>query len=215
MRGGDIARSVIAAAGVALVAAAVAACGDDASAGLTVTVTDAAAPAAPAASTAPLVERPPDFPTTGERFLLRRVAPDVARRCTREADGDRSEGSIAGIVCQTQAVYGVESYFELFRNRVATEAAYGSARDAAGVPVARGQCVPPGGGGRAPGDATWGFGADAPSQGRVMCFREGDEVWFVTSVEAINVIAFARAPRFGALDRFWRTVGIPSVEPIG
>lgn len=210
----------------------VAACDDEPSSERTVTVTDpvaataaAAATTAPAATTppatttgapdTPLTERPAGFPTTGERFLLARIDPDIARRCTREAPEDRSDDAIAGITCETTSVYGVRSYFELFRNRVDMETAYGRYRDANDVPVAGGQCVPPGGGGRVPGEAPWGFGAEAPSEGRVMCFRGGGEIWFVTSVEKANILAFARAERFGALDRFWRTAGIPRAEPVG
>jgi hypothetical protein len=162
-----------------------------------------------------LVDRPANFPNTGERFLLARLDRDIARRCTREASADRSRGSIAGLVCETQSVYGARSYYELFRNRVGMEASYGRYRQANGVPVARGQCVPAGGGGRVPGDAPWGFGPEAPSEGRVMCFRTNGRVWFITSVEKINVLAFATAQRFGAVDRFWRNVGLPSRTPVG
>lgn len=162
-----------------------------------------------------LVDRPADFPNGGERFLLVRLDPDVARRCTREADSDRSRGSIAGIVCETQAAYGARSYFELFRNLNGLEASYSRYRSANGVPVARGQCAPAGGGGRVPGDGTWGFGETARNQGRLMCFRANGRVWFITSVESTNVLAFAVAPRFGAVDRFWRSVGVPSRDPVG
>lgn len=184
---------------------------------ITTTATPPTAPADPAApgDDTVLVDRPPGFPNTGERFLLARLDRDIARRCTREAPGDRSRGSIAGLVCETRSVYGARSYYELFRNRVGMEASYGRYREANDVPVARGQCVPAGGGGRVPGDAPWGFGAEAPSEGRVMCFRANGQVWFITSVEKINVLAFATAQRFGAVDRFWRNVGLPSRTPVG
>ena len=231
MRDGTAGRMARAAA-LAVLCLGAAACDDEPSAERTVTVTDpavatapattaAAATTAPAATTpattpdTPLTERPAGFPTTGERFLLARIDPDIARRCTREAPEDRSDDAIAGITCDTESVYGVRSYFELFRSRVAMETSYGRVRDANDVPVASGQCVPPGGGGRVPGEAPWGFGAEAPSEGRVMCFRDGGEIWFVTSVEKANVLAFARSDRFGALDRFWRTAGIPRAEPAG
>lgn len=223
-------------AAAAAMCAALAACGEDPVSERTVTVTTAttvpartaatATPATTTATTSPgatttgpggdpvLAGRPDDFPTTGERFLLDRLDRDIARRCTREPEEDRSRGTIAGLSCETQAVYGARSYFELFRNRVAMEAAYSRYRSANHVPVARGQCVPPNGGGRVPGDAPWGFGTEAPSEGRVMCFRADGEVWFVTSVEKINVLAFATADRFGPIDRFWRTVGIPGAEPL-
>jgi hypothetical protein len=220
-----------------------AACGGEATSSRTVTVTGAtstpAPPTTPAvtaptvtviqtapATTAPaapeppeddrvLVDRPADFPNGGESFLLARLDRDIARRCTREPDADRSRGSIAGIVCETRSVYGARSYYELFRSRVGMEASYSRYREANGVPVARGQCVPAGGGGRVPGDAPWGFGSEAPSEGRVMCFRSAGNVWFITSIERINVLAFATAQRFGSVDRFWRTVGLPSEDPIG
>jgi hypothetical protein len=171
-------------------------------------------PAAPGAATDPEpVDRPAGFPATGEAFLLTRLDRDVARRCTRRPGAELSAGAIAGVDCAAPSADGVRSSYELFRTRVAMEVAYGRIRAANGVPVARGQCVPPGGGGRVPGDAPWGYGAGAPGQGRVMCFRDGGEVRFVTSIEALNVLAFASAERFGAADRFWRTVGLPSPRP--
>ncbi len=161
-----------------------------------------------------LVERPDGFPNGGERFLIERLDRDVARRCTREPAGRLSKGALAGLDCDTLALFGARSSYELFRSRAAMEAAYGRYREAWKVPVARGQCVPAGGGGSVPGDATWGFGRRSPSEGRVMCYRAGGDVWFVTSIEKIRVLAFARAPRFGAVSRFWRSVGLPTEKPL-
>jgi hypothetical protein len=227
---GTIARRGAAAGTIAALCAALTACGGEATSERTVTVTSASStPAPPPATTtgslpvitAPtdedrvLVDRPAGFPNTGEAFLLARLDDDIARRCTREAAADRSRGSIAGIVCETRTVYGARSYYELFRSRPALEASYSRYRRANDVPVARGQCVPAGGGGRVPGDAPWGFGAESPSEGRVMCFRSSGNVWFITSIDDINVLAFATARRFGAVDRFWRSVGLPSEDPTG
>ncbi len=181
----------------------------------TETVPMVTAPEEPATPEEPevLVERPAGFPNGGEQFLLARLEPDIQRRCTRESQGDRSRGSIAGIICETASAYGARSYYELFRNQRGLEVSYGRYRSANGVPVARGECAPAGGGGRVPGDGTWGFGPSAPTKGRLMCFRSNGNVWFITSVESINVLAFATAKKFGDVDRFWRSVGVPSEQP--
>ncbi len=241
MPGGTVRRRVAAGGALLGACALLAACGGETTSPRTVTVTsspsvpaplpttpsvpttpDVTAPPATVEVTTPaplepevLVDRPAGFPNGGERFLLERLEPDVARRCTRESDDDRSRGSIAGIVCETQSAYGARSYFELFRNLNGLEAGYSRHRAANGVPVARGQCAPAGGGGRVPGDGTWGFGENAPNQGRLMCFRADGRVWFITSVESTNVLAFAVARRFGQVDRFWRSVGVPSRDPVG
>ncbi|MGD9571989.1 MAG: hypothetical protein AB7V62_08905 [Thermoleophilia bacterium] len=181
----------------------------------TATVSTVTAPAEPTTPADPeiLVERPADFPNGGEQFLLARLEPDIQRRCTRESDADRSRGSVAGLICETASAYGARSYYELFRSRRGLEVSYGRYRSANGVPVARGECAPAGGGGRVPGDGTWGFGPSAPTKGRLMCFRSNGNVWFITSVESINVLAFATAKKFGDVDRFWRSVGVPSEQP--
>lgn len=181
----------------------------------TVPVVTAPAEPDPPADPEVLVDRPAGFPNGGEAFLLARLDPDIARRCTRETDADRSRGSIAGIVCETRSSYGARSYFELFRNLRGMEASYSRYRAANDVPVARGQCAPAGGGGRVPGDGTWGFGENARNQGRLMCFRADGDVWFITSIESTNILAFATAPRLGPVDRFWRSVGVPSRDPVG
>jgi hypothetical protein len=47
----------------------------------------------------------------------------------------------------------------------------------------------------------------------VQCYRRAGAIRFVTSLDRIHVLAIATAPRFGAVDRFWRTVGLPDARP--
>lgn len=183
--------------------------GDDAAGPASPTPPAASTSTAPAADTG-AVERPPGFPNGGERAMLARLDPGVARLCTRTGPAGRSASAVAGITCRTAAGYGASARYELFSSRAAMADAYGAIRAANGVPVASGRCVPAGGGGRVPGDAPWGFGRGR-DEGRVQCYRSREGVRFVTSLDRINVIAIATAPRFGAVDRFWRTVGLPDV----
>lgn len=191
---------------MALVAGA-AGCGGDGDAGT------APAPTAPGAATAPAPTRPPPgFPNRGERFLLARLDPGIAPLCSRARAALRSDEAVAGLTCDTAAEHGAAARYELFRSRRALAAAYGAIRTANGVPVAGGGCVPPGGGGRVPGDAPWGFGRGR-DEGRVQCYRRAGAIRFVTSLDRIRALAILTAPRFGAVDRFWRTTALPDPRP--
>ncbi|WP_217913164.1 hypothetical protein [Miltoncostaea marina] len=174
----------------------------------------ATAPATTAAATAPAVPRPAGFPDGGERFLLARLEPRLARLCGRAPAASRSAGAVAALACRSAGELGAAARFELFPARAALVAAYGRLRAANGVPVASGQCVPAGGGGRVPADGPWGFGSGR-DEGRVMCFRAGGVVRVVTTVERIRTLAWTAAPRFGDAVRFWRGPGIPSLRPPG
>ena len=77
----------------------------------------------PDPNTKVLVERPAGFPNKGEAFMLARLHPQVARRCTRAKTDTRATGSVAGLACDTERAYGVTAYYNLFPSRPAVGAA--------------------------------------------------------------------------------------------
>lgn len=168
----------------------------------------------PDPNTKVLVERPAGFPNKGEAFMLARLHPQVARRCTRAKTDTRATGSVAGLACDTERAYGVTAYYDLFPSRAAMEAAYGRYRRANGVPLEAGTCFPPVGkrrGAPLPAEGPWRAGGTLGA-GRAMCVRAGDRVWLVTDHPA-RMIAYLAAPTRQPLVPFWRTTGAPTVHP--
>lgn len=177
------------------------------------------ATAPPGTSTDPddvLVERPANFPNGGEAFLLARLDPDVARRCTRQRADSLSRGAVAGLYCDTSRALGATAFYDLFPTRARLEASYGRYRRGNDVPLAEGQCVPgpkktPS---SIPAEGTWTF-AQRPRtvQGRVMCFKSDDKVWLVTSHDAIRTLSFFSATRRKPVNDFWYGPGFPTTDP--
>ena len=163
-----------------------------------------------------LVDRPADFPNGGEKYLLARLDPDVARRCTRQRADSLSRGAVAGLYCDTSGALGATAFYDLFPNRARLDASYGRYRRGNNVPLAQGQCVP--GADKTPSsipaEGTWNF-ARRPGvvQGRVMCFKSDDKVWLVTSHEAIRTLSFFSATRRKPVNDFWYGPGFPTTDP--
>lgn len=164
----------------------------------------------------PVIRRPAGFPNGGERYLLARLDPEVARLCTRESASSRAGGSVAGLYCATASRFGVDAYYDLFPTRAGLDASYGRYRRANGVPLDSGDCVP-GPGVRAssiPAEGTWGYaGAGRRPEGRVMCFTADGDVWLVTGHERIRTLSFFSAPRRRQVNDFWYGAGFPTVDP--
>lgn len=196
----------------------------DRPAGATTRETETETPAAPS-TTAPvapapapddtggvLVERPGDFPNRGEAFILARLHPDVARRCTRADPGTTAAGAVAGLQCDTEPAFGVAAFYDLFPTTALTAGAYGRYRRANGVPLEQGNCLAPRTRQRAlPAEGAWRAGR-ALGGGRAMCLRSGDRVWLVSSHPA-RIIAYLSAPTRAPLAPFWRTTGAPTARP--
>jgi hypothetical protein len=159
-----------------------------------------------------LVERPGDFPNRGEAFILARLHPEIARRCTR-ADADSiAAGAVAGLACETEAAFDVAAFYDLFPTAVSAAGAYGRYRRANGVPLERGNCLAAGAGAASlPAEGAWRAGR-ALGAGRAMCFRAGERVWLVSSHPA-RVITYLSAPTRGPLAPFWRAAGAPTARP--
>lgn len=159
-----------------------------------------------------LIERPAGFPNRGEAFILARLHPEVARRCTRAERDTIAAGAVAGLRCDTEPALGVAAFYDLFPTAVAAAGAYGRYRRANDVPLGRGNCLatgPPSA--RLPAEGPWRAGRGVGT-GRAMCFRAGERVWLVSAHPArINAYlsASARAP----LAPFWRTMGAPTARP--
>lgn len=177
------------------------------------------ATAPPGTSTDPddvLVERPANFPNGGERFLLARLDPDVARRCTRQRADSLSRGAVAGLYCDTAGALGATAFYDLFPTRARLEASYGRYRRGNNVPLAQGQCVPgpkktPS---SVPAEGTWTFARGARDvEGRVMCFKSDDKVWLITSHDAIRTLSFFSATRRKPVNDFWYGPGFPTTDP--
>ncbi|MEQ9335604.1 MAG: hypothetical protein RJQ03_00260, partial [Miltoncostaeaceae bacterium] len=172
----------------------------------------AAAGAGPEDTGGVLVERPGDFPNGGERFLLARLDPEVARRCTRALADSLSRGAVAGLFCDGREAFGSAIHYELFPTRLATEDAYGRYRRANDVPLATGDCLagPTPGPATPPAEASWRRGAPLGA-GRAMCFAGTEGRWLVSSHPPIRTLTFLLGDRAGALRDLWRERAAPSV----
>jgi hypothetical protein len=174
------------------------------------------APAAPASEPddtgGVLVERPGGFPNRGEAFILARLHPDVARRCTRADAGTTAAGAVAGLQCDTEPAFGAAAFYDLFPTTALTAGAYGRYRRANGVPLEQGNCLAPRTRqGTLPAEGAWRAGR-ALGAGRAMCLRSGDRVWLVSSHPA-RIIAYLSAPTRAPPAPFWRTTGAPTARP--
>ena len=158
----------------------------------------------------PTVDRPADFPSGGEAFLLERVPQEVADQCTRESDDERSAEAIAGLTCDVTDTLGAKAYYELFRNRAGMEDTYERYRSANDVPVDAGGCV------RAtaadlPGETAWHFNSTPNTeQGRSMCFRRDRDgsFWVIWTEDRYNAMGFAtNKDSYRPVARYFAEVG--------
>lgn len=158
-----------------------------------------------------LVERPAGFPNRGEAFILARLHPEVARRCTRAEADTTAAGAVAGLRCDTEPALGVAAFYDLFPTTAAA-AAYGRYRRANDVPLDRGNCLAAGTRtARLPAEGPWRAGRTLGT-GRAMCFRAGERAWLVSSHPA-RINAYLGAPTRAPLAPFWRTMGAPTARP--
>jgi hypothetical protein len=188
----------------------------------TQTQTETAATASTTAPAAPapvpddtggvLVERPGGFPNRGEAFILARLHPDLARRCTRADPGTTAAGAVAGLRCDTEPAFGVAAFYDLFPTTALAAGAYGRYRRANGAPLDQGNCLaPPARQTALPAEGAWRAGR-ALGAGRAMCLRSGDRVWLVSSHPA-RIVAYLSAPARAPLAPFWRATGAPTARP--
>lgn len=173
---------------------------------------DASADAGPEDTGGVLVERPAGFPDGGERFLLARLDPEIARRCTRALTDSLSRGAVAGLFCDGREDLGAAIHYELFRSRLATEDAYGRYRRANDVPLAAGDCLRAGGDAAPAAESGWRLGAPLGA-GRAMCFAATRGRWLVSSHPPIRTLTFLLGDDSGALRRLWVRRAAPAVRP--
>lgn len=160
-----------------------------------------------------LVERPAGFPNGGEAFLLARLHPEVARRCTRALADSLTRGAVAGLFCDGRETLGTALHYELFPTRLATEDAYGRYRRANDVPLDTGDCLAGPATGAAPAaEASWQRGAPL-GFGRAMCFAGTDGRWLVSSHPRIRTLAFLLGDDAAALRAAWARRAAPSLRP--
>ena len=151
------------------------------------------------------VERPDDFPNGGEAYLLDHLNPDVARHCTREDPDSLSRGAVAGLFCDTTAVFGARAFYDLFPNQDRMGASYGRYREAHDVPPNVGRCIP---GRRAtfrtPCENSLILNED-PTRvvGRMMVYDEEGETWLIAGLNPLRTLVFVTGPGTREVAGFW------------
>ena len=127
------------------------------------------------------------------------IAKDANCRKTRAADTARK--AIASITCNpTGRVDKV--WYELFATAKQANAYYESVR--------RGEGIARNGGGNCtsrPGEVAWGL--DGDKGGRLVCFADGPNVWFVWKDNQMNMVATAARSdgNFKAMTKWWESAG--------
>lgn len=169
------------------------------------TETDGEPPSQTQPPTDARVERPDDFPNGGEAYLLDHLNPDVARHCTREDPDSLSRGAVAGLFCDTTAVFGARAFYDLFPNQDRMDASYGRYREAHDVPPNVGRCIP---GRRAtfrtPCENSLILNED-PTQvvGRMMVYDEAGETWMIAGLNPLRTLVFLTGPGTREVAGFW------------
>jgi hypothetical protein len=170
----------------------------------TAPATETAPPAAtaPPADTTSLIERP----TGAESALLAQLRPEVAARCTRESDSNRTPSARAGLYCDLRPTDRVQAYYESFGSRDQTDVVYATWRRRTGVPSSSGgRCVPLD---RLPAETTWRYG-NGPIEGRIVCYRGGSgRFWIVWSDPGHRAMGWIRAASYADAADFWRSTGL-------
>lgn len=161
---------------------------------------------APPTTTTSLVERPGDFPTGAEAALLSQLRQEVADRCTRESESNRTPSARAGLYCDLRPTDRVQAYYESFGSRGQTDVVYAAWRRRTGVPSSSGgRCVPRD---SLPAETTWRYG-NGPIEGRILCYHGGSgRYWIVWSDPGHRAMGWIRAASYADAADFWRSTGL-------
>jgi len=149
----------------------------------------------------PTVARPADFPTPAEQQLLDRLETDIPPRCTRSTEENASTGVTASLFCDLRASDGVLTYFESFPDRRTMLAVYSSLRTGQSIRSDVRRCDRAGV--TLPGEGPWTVGGSGPARGRVMCFRNRTNFWFVWTQDDVRAMGWAYGPRLPRVRQFW------------
>jgi hypothetical protein len=151
--------------------------------------------------TTPTVARPADFPTAAEQDLLERLEEDIPPRCTRSTEQNASTGVTASLFCDLRSSDGVLVYFESFPDRPTMLSVYSSLRTGQKIRSDTRRCDRP----RValPAEGPWNVGGSGRSRGRVMCFRNRTNFWFVWTQDDVRAMGWAYGPRLPRVRDFW------------
>lgn len=128
--------------------------------------------------------------------------------CTREPEEARTEGAVAGVICELDVTDGVTAYYDLFASTAAMTRAYASIRSSQGLTPNSARCTPA----RTRGETTWTWD-ETGERGRIACFRKNGQSWFVWSQPTTRAIGFARGDRVQNVHAFWSSHGLLRDSP--
>ena len=133
--------------------------------------------------------------------MMPRASSSLVTARSRRLD-DLAKGATASVVCTPPGRAVDTVWYELFGSRTDANAYYESVRREAGAPRGSGgDCR------TKSGEGPW--EADGTKGGRVLCFREDGDIWFVWKDNTLDMVATAggRGGDYRSLYKWWTNAG--------